>query len=78
MLNEYIKTDDNYKDIAEDAETRFDTQNYELDRPFSKGKNKTVVGLIKYLEINEKKYLKKAKINIDSYKRNYKKIHKKQ
>ena len=34
----YIKTDDIYKDIAEDAETRFDTLRYELDRPLSKGK----------------------------------------
>ena len=29
----YIKTDDIYKDIAKDFETRFDTSNYELDRP---------------------------------------------
>ena len=29
----YIKPDDIYKDIAEDVETRFDTSNYELDRP---------------------------------------------
>ena len=27
----YVKTDDNYKDIAEDVETRFDTSSYELD-----------------------------------------------
>ena len=26
----YIKTDDIYKDIAKDVETRFDTSNYEL------------------------------------------------
>ena len=32
----YIKTDDIYKDIAEDVETRFDTSNYELDRPMPK------------------------------------------
>ena len=25
----YIKADDNYKDIAEDVEIRFDTSNYE-------------------------------------------------
>ena len=43
----YIKTDDIYKDIAEDVETRFDTSNYELDRPLPKGKNKKVVRLIK-------------------------------
>ena len=35
----YIKTDDIYKDIADDFETRFDTSNYELDRPLPKGKN---------------------------------------
>ena len=35
------KTGDNYhKDIAEDVETRFDTSNYELDRPFPKRKKK--------------------------------------
>ena len=33
------KTDDIYKDIAEGIETRFDTSNYELDRPLTKGKN---------------------------------------
>ena len=43
----YIKADDIYKDIAEDVETRFDTSNYELDRPLPKGKNKKVVRLIK-------------------------------
>ena len=32
----YIKTYDIYKDIAEDVKTRFDTSNYELDRPFPK------------------------------------------
>ena len=32
----YIKTDDIFKDIAEDVETRFDTSNYELDRPLPK------------------------------------------
>ena len=36
----YIKTDDNYKDIAGDVETRFDTSNYALDRPLPKRKIK--------------------------------------
>ena len=27
----YIKTDDTFKDIAEDVETRFDPSNYELE-----------------------------------------------
>ena len=33
-----IKTDDIYKDIAEEVETRFDYSNYELERPLPKGK----------------------------------------
>ena len=33
-----IKTDDIYKTIAADVETRFDTSNYALDRPLPKGK----------------------------------------
>ena len=36
----YIKTDYIYKDFPEDIETRFDTSNYELDRPLPKGKSK--------------------------------------
>ena len=43
----YIKANDIYKDIAEYMETRFDTSNYKLDRPLSKGKNKKVIGLMK-------------------------------
>ena len=43
----YIKRDDIYKDIVEDVETRFDTSNYELDRPLPKGKNKKVIRLMK-------------------------------
>ena len=43
----YIKTYDIYNDIAEDVETRFDTSNHELDRPFPEGKNKKVIGLMK-------------------------------
>ena len=29
----HVKTDGIYKDIAEDVETRFDTSNFEIDRP---------------------------------------------
>ena len=43
----YIKTDDIYKDIPEDVETRFDASYDELDRPLPIGKNKKVIGLIK-------------------------------
>ena len=42
----YIKTGDIYKDIAEDVEARFDTSNYELERPFPKGKTKKVIALM--------------------------------
>ena len=31
----YIKSDDIYKDMAEDAETRFDTSSYDLDKTLS-------------------------------------------
>ena len=30
------KAEDIYKDIAEDVETKFDTSNFELDKPFPK------------------------------------------
>ena len=59
-----VKIDDIYKDIAQDAETRFNTSNYELDRPLSKGKNKKVIRSMKdelggkvmkkYVELREK------------------------
>ena len=42
-----VRTDDIYKDIAEDVETWFDTLNYELGRPLPKGKNKKVIKLMK-------------------------------
>ena len=46
-----IKTEDFYKDIAGDVETRFDTSGYADNRPSSKmlptGKNKNVIGLMK-------------------------------
>ena len=41
-----IKTKDFCKDIAQDVE-RFDTSNYDVDRPLPKGKNKKVISLMK-------------------------------
>ena len=41
-----INTEDFYKDIAGDVETRFDTSGY-CDRPLPIGKNKKVIGLMK-------------------------------
>ena len=43
----YIKTEDIYKDIADHVEKRFDTSNYEVNRPLPTGKNKKVIGLMK-------------------------------
>ena len=42
----HIKTQDFYKRIADDVEKRFDTSNYEVNRPLPTGKNKKVVGLM--------------------------------
>ena len=42
-----IKTEDFYIDISNDVEKRFDTSNYEVDRPLSTVKNKIVIGLMK-------------------------------
>ena len=67
----YIKTENIYKDIAEDVETRFDNSNYEwegncIDRTLSKEKNEKVIGLMqgelggkimtKFVEIRSKLY----------------------
>ena len=42
-----IKTNDFYKDIANDVDKRFDTSNYEVNRPLPTEKNKKVNGLMK-------------------------------
>ena len=41
------KTEDIYRDIAEDGEARFDTSNYEIEIPFSKEKWEKVIKLMK-------------------------------
>ena len=45
----HIKTEDFYKDIADDVERWFDTSNYDEkdERPLPTGKNKKVIGLFK-------------------------------
>ena len=43
----HIKTDDFYKYIANDVEKRFDTSNYDINRPLLTGKNKKVIELMK-------------------------------
>ena len=43
----HVKTDDVYKDIAEDVETRFDTSHYKIDGPLPMGKNEQVIVLVK-------------------------------
>ena len=42
-----IKTNYFYEDIADDVENRFDTSNYEVNRPLPVGKNKKIIGLMK-------------------------------
>ena len=42
-----IETDDFYKDIADNVESRFDTSGYVPDRPLPVGKNKKIIGLMK-------------------------------
>ena len=39
----HVKTEDFYKDIADDPEKRFDTKNYKVDIPLPTGKNKKVI-----------------------------------
>ena len=63
---EYIKTDDIYKDIAEDVESRFDTSNYELGKPLPKGKNQRVIGLMKD-ELGEKIMKKVVGLRVKTY-----------
>ena len=53
----HVKTEDIYKDIAQDVETRFDTSNVEIDRPLPMGKNEKVIGLI-WLRAKTYSYLK--------------------
>ena len=43
----HVKTDNIYKDIAEDVETKLDTSNIEIDRLLPTGKSKKVIGLMK-------------------------------
>ena len=43
----HVKIDNIYKDIVEDFETRFDTSNFEIDKPLPKGKNEKVIELNK-------------------------------
>ena len=43
----YISAIDTISDIAQYVQNKFDTLNYELDRPFPKGKYKKVIVLMK-------------------------------
>ena len=49
----HIKTEDFYKDIADNVEKRFDTPNYEVNRQLPTEKNKKVIELMKD-ELREK------------------------
>ena len=43
----HIKTEDFYKDIADDFKNRYNTSNYGVDRPLPKGMNEEGTGLMK-------------------------------
>ena len=43
---DHVETDYINKNIAEEVETRFDTSNYELNKPVLKRKNKKVIDLV--------------------------------
>ena len=43
----HIKTEDFYKDIADDVEKNYDTSNYTVERPLLIGKTKKKIGLMK-------------------------------
>ena len=43
----HIKTEDFDKDITDDIKNRYDTSNYKVDRPLTKGMNKKVIGFMK-------------------------------
>ena len=53
----HIKTEDVHKDIANGVEKRFDTSNYEINRPLPTGTNKKMIGLMKG-ELGEKSMTK--------------------
>ena len=44
----HVKTKDFYEDLSEDVEKRFDTSNYEAEKPLAVSINKKVVLLIKH------------------------------
>ena len=43
----HVKTHYIYQDIREDAETGFDTSNFEINKPLPKEKTEKVIGLMK-------------------------------
>ena len=43
----HIKTEDFYKDIADDVEKKYDTSNYTVERPLPMGTTKKVIGIMK-------------------------------
>ena len=43
----HIKMEIFLKDVADNVEKRFDTSNYEANRPLPTGKNKKLIGLMK-------------------------------
>ena len=65
-LTKDVKFAESNISIAEDGETRFNTSNYELDRPLLKGKNKKVIILMKD-KLNEKIIAKLVELREKTY-----------
>ena len=61
-----IKTDDIYKDTAEDIGAIFDTSNYELDKQLIKGKNKNIIKLVKD-ELGKKIMIQFLRLRVKTY-----------
>ena len=61
----YIKTQGIYGDIEKDLEARFDTSNYELDRPWPKRKKEKGIELMKD-ELGEKIMERSATLRAES------------
>ena len=66
QLHSRHKRENIYAEISKEVEARFETSNYEFDRPLYKGKNKKVIGLMKG-ELGEKITEEFAALRVKAY-----------
>ena len=62
QLHSTCKVQDIYANLAADVETRFDTINYEVERPLHIWKNKKQIGLMED-DLGEKKKMKNERVS---------------